>query len=1068
MADSTWNLRDWLKKLDQEDTPFLCQAFRELGFREGKRTLQRLRTLRLKKPFSGQMEDLIQLALSSPNPDLALTNLERVTSPLKDGALAGIQRGSGLEALVAACGGSPALVNLLAKEPRYADWLFSQRALERKGEEGEYLRNLQEKITEGSNFEDLCAALRWFRHREILRIGMRDLVGLAGLEETMESLSDLAGACLREAYEFCLRSLVLEYGIPRQIESNGAEREGRFVIIGLGKLGGRELNFSSDIDLFYLYSSDRGETTGGNSGRCLPLPQFYTRLADLISRAIGEVTEDGWVFRVDLRLRPEGTRGNLANSLRSAEIYYESWGQTWERAAFLKARPVAGSRELGRKFLEMMRPFVYRKYLDYTTVEEFREMKRGIDRQSARQEAENPWPGELKPRGKDVKLGRGGIREIEFFVQTLQLIHGGKDSAVREGNTLKALENLREGSYIQPEECQILQESYLFLRQVEHKLQIVQARQTHRLPTDPQEIRELALRLGLRDSSDRAASDLFLDELEGHCQRVQTLYGQLFYQPGEEIGHQVNWEISDLLREDLPEGELLSHLHAYGFRDPKAALRHLILLREGPPYVHFPPKGQRLLKKIAPLLLTEIVSSSDPDAALSNLEGFLSIVGARTTFLSLLAENPPVIRLLIRLFEGSDYLAGLFRRSPELLDTLVRSDQARPRRNRAELCDGLRQLVSAAGTNYEEALDALRQFRNAELLRIGMNDLYRVLNHSQRATQITRLADICLQQAYEIARTEMKRKYGRPFRRDSQGKPHEAQFAVIGLGKFGGEEMGYNSDLDVIFVYSHAGECQGGKSLSNHEYFVKLAQQIITVLSCPTRYGYAFKVDTRLRPSGNAGPLVSSFNSLRDYHRAHAQVWERQTLLKARFVAGNPALGARVLRLIRLAAYREALSEEDAREIYRLRMRMEHELAQEAPGTFDLKMGRGGLVDIQFVVQLLQMRHGYQCRRIRDRNTLQALEKLFREGLLPSEEHEQLVAAWNFLEDLSSKLRIARDRSLNELIDEPETWEALARKLSAGNPAAPLSGKELHQKYLEHTDTVRRTYLRHFSPGNLD
>ncbi|MDP6561009.1 MAG: putative nucleotidyltransferase substrate binding domain-containing protein, partial [Candidatus Binatia bacterium] len=498
------------------------------------------------------------------------------------------------------------------------------------------------------------------------------------------------------------------------------------------------------------------------------------RLADLITRAIGEVTEDGWVFRVDLRLRPEGTRGNLANSLRSAEIYYESWGQTWERAAFLKARPVAGDWKLGQRFLEMIEPFVYRKYLDYTTVEEFREMKREIDRQAVRQEAVNPWIHDFKTQCKDVKLGRGGIREIEFFVQTLQLIHGGKDYGVREGNTLRALEKLCKHGHIQSEEWQNLQVAYTFLRQVEHKLQIVQARQTHRLPADLQGIRELALRLGLRDSSEEAAPALFLKKLEGHCQKVQDLYGQLFYQPGEDIGQHIRWEIADLLRDDIAEDEILFHLSVYGFRDPKTARHHLTLLREGPPYVHFSSKGQRLLKKIAPLMLTEVISSSDPDAALSNLEGFLSAVGGRTTFLSLLAENPSVIRLLVRLFGGSDYLAGQFRRSPELLDSLVRSDQTQPHRTRTALYGELNRLMEEA-TDYEEALDILRQFRNAELLRIGMNDLYGALNHSQRSTQVTRLADTCLQQAYEISRTEMRTKYGRPCWRDQDGKLRKSQ-----------------------------------------------------------------------------------------------------------------------------------------------------------------------------------------------------------------------------------------------------------------------------------------------------
>lgn len=1061
-----------------------------LGFREVKKASRNLRILGAREPLSDRLDRIAALAADSPNPDLALNNLERITSALSDETLASLGQEDRLWVLIRICGGSPALVNLAIKEPAHLHPLISGECLEeracpelveRGGDEARLLAQLREWTQGAPDFRGFCSLLRRFRHREILRIGLRDLAGLASLEETIELLSDLASACLQVAYEFCLASMIREYGgdpfkseAPRFLDLHGdkseapagslamenslgqrseaspLEREGQFAILGLGKLGGRELNFSSDIDLLYIYSSDQGETTGGETGRKLSLPQFYSKLADQITRAIGEVTEDGWAFRVDLRLRPEGVKGNLANSLRSAEIYYESWGQTWERAVFLKARPVAGDLELGRAFLRMMEPFVYRRYLDFTTVEEIREMKEEIDRQATRQEAQ----------GKDVKLGAGGIREIEFFVQAIQLINGGKDPALREAGTLRALDLLAQRGYLSQEDRSALREAYVFLRQVEHKIQIVHARQTHRLPHDPQEIRELARRLGYRDGPAGEGSPLFLRDFEEHTHRVQSIYRQLFYRPGEEARRQTHWEVTDLLREEMGEEELRAHLQDYGFRDPEKARRHLLLLRDGPPYGHFPLKSLRLLKRIAPLMLSEIVSSPDPDGALANLEGFLEAVGARTTFLSLLAENPRVIQLLVRLFGGSDYLARLFIRHPELLDSLVRSDSAALRRSRGELYQEL-SLLAEGQEDYEEVLNALRQFRNAELLRIGTNDLYGALSRTQQASQISRLADVCLQVAYELGCREMRRRYGRPFYRDDQGRLREARMAIMALGKLGGEEMNYNSDLDVIFIYSGPGESRGRgvKPITNHEYFVRLAQQIITALSCLTKDGYVFKLDARLRPSGNAGPLVSSLGSFQAYHQASSQIWERQVLIKSRLVAGDRALGARALSLIRSFVYRTPLSEEDEREIHRLRMRMENELAKESSGSYNIKTGRGGMVDVEFIIQFLQLKYGCEHRGIRVSNTLEAMDAMRMLGIISEPDYQALAEGYRFLRRLENRLRIIHDYSMNDLGGPLKYLNKLARRLGY-DQMMKNPGQALMADYERVTEAVREVYGR--------
>lgn len=1034
----------------------LLQALTDMGFSEANKTIQNLYSLDSKPGLRELIPQIIDLASLSPNPDLALTHLERVISAYEAGDLVlipALQKEENLMALIIGCANSPALVNIMIRDPDAPVLLFQNEGLSREKSEAEMTRDLRQQVRNVTKFTELCSVLRHYRNREMLRIGMRDLSGIASLEDTMTGLSDLASACLQVAYEYILTMLIAQLGSPGYTDTDGQEKEGQFVILGLGKLGGRELNFSSDIDLIYLYSSDKGETSGGPArpGQFppkLPLPQFYARLAELITKAISEPMEEGLVFRVDLRLRPEGSKGNLANSLRSAEIYYESWGQPWERAALLKARPVAGDKELGDRFLEMVQPFIYRKYLDYTMIEEIREMKEEIDRRVAREEL----------KGKNIKLGAGGIREIEFFIQAIQLINSGKDPAIRESNTLTALNKLRDKKYLQNDEYHALERAYKFLRQVEHKIQIVYSRQTHLLPRNPYEILQLARRLGYKDS------ESFLIDLENYTREVKNIYSRLFYAPAQETETGFKVDLTELLRDDLPKEEVLARLDSLGFKDPLGAQRRLRLLKEGPPFVHFSAKASQLLRKTTPTILQELVRAPDPDTALINLEGFLSTVGARTTFLSLLAENPSVVKLLIRLFGGSDYLAKLFIHHPELLDSLVRADAVRVNKSRLAMAQELEEALQGS-RDYEDKLNELRRFKNGEVLRIGMAALAGELNHHQETRQITNLAEICLQKAYKISCHELEKRYGNPLYKTAQGRPRTAQFAIIGLGRLGAREMSYNSDLDIIFIYSHEGETHGnqGPPISNHEYFVKLAQKVITTLSCLTKEGYVFKVDTRLRPSGHAGPLVSSLQAFQIYHEEKAQVWERQVLLKSRWVAGDKKLGARILKLIHNSVYQRPLMLEEIHDINRLRIRMEDELAQETDSKFHPKLGRGGIIDIQFIVQLLQLRHGNVNKQIRERDTGKALKKLYKRGLLPEKDYYALLEAWDFLTEIESKIRIAQDRSLDALMDDETQLESLAKRLAYSFPESPLSGQGLLEKYKYHTEQVRQLYLHYFT-----
>ncbi|MBI3754869.1 MAG: bifunctional [glutamate--ammonia ligase]-adenylyl-L-tyrosine phosphorylase/[glutamate--ammonia-ligase] adenylyltransferase [Deltaproteobacteria bacterium] len=917
----------------------------------------------------------------------------------------------------------------------------------------------------------MAKALRLFKQREYLRIGARDILRLSSMQEITLELSVVASASLEIAYRFCLAQLKAEYGTPLYIDIDGSEQESEFVIIGMGKLGGMELNFSSDIDIIYLYSSDKGETTGVRTEARSQKPEvrsekiknkislhaFYVKLSEMITRLIGGVTEDGVVFRVDLNLRPEGKNGDLANSLRSAEIYYESWGQTWERAAMIKARPVAGNVKLGDEFLKMIEPFVYRKYLDFTAIEEIRGLKEKIDVSLLR----------ATPDAIDVKLGIGGIREIEFFIQAIQLINGGKDKSIREKNSLRAIELLKQKNYISEQDASVMSNAYIFLRNLEHRIQIVEGRQTHKIPAKAVELERLARLLGFKDTSspliplwgqisnlspekgDRGrAAAYFWGEYKKQTNNVHDIYDSLFYKHSKEIEKGVSREALFILSEDLDREDVIERLSKAGFYDPQKAYENIKLLKEGPAFVRSPVRAKTILKRITPFLLTQIIASSAPDMALANLERFISSIGGMTTFYSLLSENRKVMELLVKLFSTSEFLSMAFIEHPENLDTLLSPELNTPLKDKGELLEKLSTMLKTA-QNYEAGLNIIRRFRNSEILRIGINDIFGELEPTIVSKQIAYLADTCLIKAYEMGFEELEKKFGK--------LGGDAKFAVLALGKLGGEELIYSSDLDIIFIYSSGGETSGPKVISNHEFFAKLGQRIITILSVATKEGFAFKVDTRLRQSGSSGPLVTSEEAFIKYHRELARIWEKQAMLKARFAAGDADFGAKILAAAQELIYAAPPTDADLRELYRIRKRMEIEIAKEGSGRYNIKYGKGGLVDAEFAVQVLQLKFGKEKPSMRQSNTLVAMTALKDVDILSKTDYEILINAYQFYRLLENRLRIVQNRTEGIIVKDSPEFLSLAKRLGYKGTNA---GKRLLEDYLNHTEKIRDLYNR--------
>ena len=872
--------------------------------------------------------------------------------------------------------------------------------------------------------------LRSLKRRHFLRIGARDLLGLATVEDTVRELSSLADAAIEIALRGCRIRLREEYGaFPEAAEP-------RFVVLAMGKLGAAELNFSSDVDLVYLYDGADVTTKGGPRGR-LDTHAWAARLAEGTTRMLQDKTEDGFVFRVDLRLRPHGQNGPVVNSLPAALLYYESWGQPWERGAMLKARAAAGDLALGEAFLNELVPFVFRRYLDFETLEEIQEMKERVHREHSRARLE-----------LDVKLGPGGIREVEFVAQALQLVHSGRDERLRVRPTLTALARLAQVDLLPKEIAEALGESYRFLRNVEHKIQIVHERQTQSLPADEEGMRRLARRLGFFPGEGESPGDetrRFRETLDAHRGRVHAEFQKLFFAARDEGERRVDAEVLTLLERIYDADGTASRLATLGFREPATACRNLqaILTGSGGPVS---PRRRRALRELAPLLFAEVRRSADPDRALHQLAGFVAAVGARTSFLALLRENPETLRLLVSLFASSYYLSSFFLRHPELLDSLVRADVARVRKQADELrADLVSQLASAS--DFEANLDTLRRFRNEEFLRVGVNDIHRLLDHHEVEEQLSDLAEVCLEAALSIAASEIEERHGSV----------PGRFTVVALGKLGGRELNYNSDLDLIYLYD-AGSVAGDE-MTAHEVSTRLAQRLMAVLQTNTREGTVYKIDTRLRPSGSSGALVSSLEAFRRYHETSSAVWERQALVRGRAVAGNAALGRDFEAVREEFVFGRGLTDDETAEIARLRVRMEEELAGEGPERWNLKTGRGGSVDVEFLVQILQLQHGHEHPSVRSRKTREALRALEAAGLLPADEARCLGEGHEFLRRLENRLRIERDQPVEALAHEQAG--ALALQLDyVGSPEE--AGRALLADVSRVRESIRSVYAEKF------
>ncbi|MBI4026098.1 MAG: bifunctional [glutamate--ammonia ligase]-adenylyl-L-tyrosine phosphorylase/[glutamate--ammonia-ligase] adenylyltransferase [Verrucomicrobia bacterium] len=849
------------------------------------------------------------------------------------------------------------------------------------------------------------SALRQVKRREMLRITVRDLTGCAPLEETVVELSALADFCLQNALASAMKEMAGRHGRPCA----------QFAIFGMGKLGGQELNYSSDIDLIFVYSEE------GVIGR-LTHHDYFTRIAEMIVAGMRSNGQGGSLFRVDLRLRPEGNAGPITRSLESYENYYAAFGEVWERMALQKARLVAGDEELGYEFLQHLQPFCFPRHLPPAALEEIHQIKSRIETEVLKEDTLE----------RHVKLGKGGIREIEFAVQALQLLHGARQVFSQEKGTLKSLQALQRLELLRPDDAAALTRAYVFLRSLEHRLQMREDRQTHLVPEDRATQTALAKGLGFKNHA------AFAIEWKTHLEFVRSFFHSIVQPKDEDSARPTipDWETP------TPERDAL--LNGAGFQDSGRAAATLRTLSRGPDYAHVSQRTRGLFAQLSPHILTISRCLARPDFALQQFERFIEAYGSRAALYELLTSNPKTLELLFQLFDHSRYLTDILVRQPSLLEAIAFEGLLSSVRSRREV-----EAALAAETS-ERPETRLRSFQQAELLRIELRDILGLAASLEETwSEITLLADVCLEEAVRIAcRSEPGRQAvlsetslsprDRKRNRPKPGGASPGGFCVIALGKYGGRDLSYGSDLDVIFVGS------------NPEH----GARVIAAMTQDLGEGIVFKMDARLRPDGADGPLVLPLNAFAVYYEKRAQFWERQSLTRARLAAGDPEIGAAFLKMVDRIIYSRGLAGDELYELIAMRMRIENERGDLHNPARDFKTGAGGLVDVEFLAQAQQLLHGYKHKSLRRASTLETLRAMPDIAGWTPEETRLLIGDYLWLRRLESVLRRFHNAPVSQLPVSSEERAVAARHLGLESVGA------LETELMQRRNRIRETATR--------
>lgn len=852
-----------------------------------------------------------------------------------------------LSAFDRVCAASDFVADQVSRDPLMLLDLAESGELERSFAPGELLGQIANAVIQAASDDELGRNLRRQRTRQQVRIIWRDLTRQADLVETCRDLSDMADGCIDLAYKWLYERHCQQFGTPTGRRTGEPQQ---MVILGMGKLGAVELNLSSDIDLIFAYP-EGGETQGVK--RPLDNQEFFIRLGQRLIKALDPVTVDGFVFRVDMRLRPYGSSGALVLSFNALEQYYQDQGRDWERYAMIKARVVGGDQEKGSELLDMLRPFVYRRYLDFSAIEALRTMKQLIQQEVRR-----------KGMAENIKLGSGGIREVEFIAQAFQLIHGGRDLSLQQRPLLKVLKTLEDQGYLPAAVIDELREGYQFLRYTEHAIQAIADRQTQMLPDDPQDKARIAFMMGFADWAS------FHEQLMHWRERVGWHFRQVIADPDEEEGQEdhgeeiVGGEWLPLWEESQNEESACLQLQEGGFADAQKALKNLSNLRNSSQLRSMQRLGRERLDAFIPRLLAQAVEHDNPDLVLERVLPLVEAVARRSAYLVLLTENPGALRRLLTLCAASPWIAEQIARFPLLLDELLNEGRLFSPPQALELAAELRErLTRIPEDDLEQQMEALRHFKLAHRLRVAASEITGSLPLMKVSDYLTWLAEAILEQVLALAWRHTVARHGAPRRPD--GTLCDPGFVIVGYGKVGGIELGHGSDLDLVFIHDGdpQAETDGAKPIDGAQFFTRLGQRIIHLITTQTNSGQLYEVDMRLRPSGAAGLLVSSLGAFARYQENEAWTWEHQALVRARVLVGSTDVGRQFEAVRASVLGRERDLQKLRQEVSEMRAKMRDNLgtrataagkgasAFEPTSRFDLKQDAGGIVDIEFMVQ---------------------------------------------------------------------------------------------------------------------
>jgi len=928
--------------------------------------------------------------------------------------------------------GSDFVAELCCSSPNMLFDLIDSGDLQRNYSKQDYIDKFVERLQDVSSEDELMRELRLFRQRELARIIWRDLARTASLIDTTTHVSWLADVCIDQALDWLYQKACEKWGTPSTLINDEWQPQ-RMVVVGMGKLGAKELNVSSDIDLMFTYQG-KGCTQGG--ARELDNQEFFVRLGQRLIHVLDSRTADGFVFRVDMRLRPYGQSGALALNFDAMCQYYQMQGRDWERYAMIKARIVAGDKQAGIQLREELRPFVYRKYLDYSAIEALRSMKELIRREEKQRGLQN-----------DVKLGSGGIREIEFIAQVFQLIRGGKDKRLQQRGLRGVFDTLVDTEIMPAADAQGLMKAYEFLRNTEHALQAVRDEQTQRLPDDEVGRLRLAFSMGFDDWT------AFSDRLAEHRCFVHEQFSQLIAPPEDatdEDGVELEqWQVlwRQLSRQELNEEWAVEFVESKGFVEPVSMLEILQQLATSKKVASLQPIPQQRLDEVMPLLLVELGRLDAPQPTLERILPLIDTVLRRTAYLVLLVENRGALTQLVTLCAASPWIAEELTLHPILLDELLDVRELYNPLDLDGLCNELRQhMLRIPEDDVEEQMDCLRYFKRAQVLRVAASEVAGAFPLMKVSDHLTYIAEALLSEVLQLAWQHMTAKYGVP--QQSAGVACDPSFIIVGYGKLGGLEMGYQSDLDLVFLDDAPNGLvtDGEKSIDNAVFFTRLAQRIIHLLTTFTSAGQLYEVDMRLRPSGSSGLLVTSVEGFERYQNKQAWTWEHQALMRARVITGSDRVHQQFERLRGEILSKPRKEAELRQQVLEMRGKITEVFAtnkreeEVLKTTFGLKYDAGGIVDIEFIVQYAVLRWSQNHPELLQySDNIRVLEVLEQLELLSAVDAEWLRESYKALRSAIHRL------SLEQLPSRLSMAEVTARGLDKYREAVVRIWSEVFQ-----------------------